>query len=182
MGCALAMSSNILLACRSVFTKLLAKQIGTKISYTDICTSGAVVLFIPVLYSGDSLSLFYTKENLIATVCHICYCECSFAVLNLVAPLSHSMIKVFSRLIIIGSTIFFYKYEVTVFKALSLSMALAGLIFYVKNKPSGTILEHRTPKKISLFFVILLALSTVGGPYLISNLLEHSLYNRCVFS
>ena len=151
LGIGAAMSANLLLSTRTIFSKAQGQIFGERVRYLDLCYYGAFVLAAPALFTETPLALYFSAPNVTATVCHVMYSESSFYVLSRLDPVSHGMVKIASRLTIILTTAIAFHYDLSVVKAGGFAVALSGIVVYAANKPKGTIPVSSLPRGVVPF-------------------------------
>jgi len=137
LGVAFAIGADLFLGTRTVLGKMYGKFTGQRARYLVLCRYGVVVLLLPTLLSGATPEHYLSTNNIIACVGHITYSEASFFVLSRMDPVSHGVLKTFSRACIVLSTAIVFHYSLTLLKAVSLMLTFTGILLYACNKPKG---------------------------------------------
>lgn len=165
--------SNVFGAARGVFGK--AQMCGedmcittlTPANYYAILTISSSFLLLPLMWLFEGPSIYKLLTNLasitpsqheglksafISGLLFYLYNEVSFGVLSDVHPIGHAVANVLKRIIIIGSSIFFFRNKLTPAGIFGSSLAIAGSVLYALCqywfKPNKTT-ETSTKKKVN---------------------------------
>ncbi|CAN8275510.1 unnamed protein product [Cochlearia groenlandica] len=145
-----AMASNLTNQSRNVLSKkLMVKKDDSmdNITLFSIITLMSLFLMAPVTYftegikftpayiqaAGVNVQEIYTK-TLIASLCYHAYQQVSYMILARVSPVTHSVGNCVKRVVVIVSSVIFFRTPVSPVNALGTGIALAGVFLYSRVK------------------------------------------------
>lgn len=145
-----AMASNLTFQSRNVLSKkLMVKKEESldNITLFSIITIMSFILLAPVALFNDgvkftpayieaaglNLKQLYTR-SLVAALCFHAYQQVSYMILQRVSPVTHSVGNCVKRVVVIVSSVLFFRTPVSPINALGTGIALAGVFFYSQIK------------------------------------------------
>ncbi|CAN8232467.1 unnamed protein product [Cochlearia groenlandica] len=145
-----AMASNLTNQSRNVLSKkVMVKKDDSldNITLFSIITLMSLVLMAPVTFFSEGIKFtpsyiqsvgmnvqqIYTK-SLIAALCFHAYQQVSYMILSRVSPVTHSVGNCVKRVVVIVSSVIFFKTPVSPVNALGTGIALAGVFLYSRVK------------------------------------------------
>lgn len=148
-----AMASNLTNQTRNIFSKkLMVKMEGTldNINLFSIITIISFLLLAPaaILQEGVKFSPSYIQyaasqglnvkelciRSLLSGFCFHTYQQVSYMILQMVSPVSHAVGNCVKRVVVIVSSIIFFRTPVSPVNALGTGLALAGVCLYSRAK------------------------------------------------
>ncbi|KAG8084938.1 hypothetical protein GUJ93_ZPchr0010g7265 [Zizania palustris] len=145
-----AMASNLTNQSRNVFSKkLLADKVETldDINLFSIMTIMSFLLSVPLMLSVEGIKfspsyLQSTGVNLqelcvkaaLAGTCFHFYQQVSYSLLARVSPVTHSVANCVKRVVVIVSSVLFFRTPISPINALGTGVALAGVFLYSRLK------------------------------------------------
>ncbi|KAK3121542.1 hypothetical protein QOZ80_8BG0655780 [Eleusine coracana subsp. coracana] len=153
-----AMASNVTFQSRNVLSKkLMVKKEGEEsldnINLFSIITVMSFFLLAPVTFLTEGVKLTPTylqsaglnvqqvlTRSLIAGLCFHAYQQVSYMILSKVSPVTHSVGNCVKRVVVIVTSVLFFKTPVSPINSLGTGIALAGVFLYsqlkrIKPKP-----------------------------------------------
>lgn len=145
-----AMASNLTNQSRNVLSKKVMvnkEEALDNITLFSIITVMSFILMIPVTLfmegvtftpaylqsAGLNLKEVYVR-SLLAALCYHAYQQVSYMILQRVSPVSHSVGNCVKRVVVIVSSVVFFRTPVSPINALGTGIALAGVFMYSKVK------------------------------------------------
>lgn len=151
-----AMASNVTNQSRNVFSKKLMvkkEESMDQINLFSIITIMSFILLAPatIFMEGVKFTPAYLEaaglnvqqvltRSLLAALCYHAYQQVSYMILERVSPVTHSVGNCVKRVVVIVSSVIFFKTQVSPINALGTGIALAGVFLYsrvkrIKGKP-----------------------------------------------
>ncbi|CAN7009580.1 unnamed protein product [Brassica rapa subsp. trilocularis] len=152
IGFCSAMASNVTNQSRNVLSKkfMVEKEALDNINLFSIITIISFVLLVPVAILIDGFKFtpsqlhlatsqgLTVKEfclmSLLAGVCLHSYQQVSYMILEMVSPVTHSVGNCVKRVVVIASSILFFKTPVSPLNSIGTATALAGVYLYTRAK------------------------------------------------
>ncbi|GAY47374.1 hypothetical protein CUMW_104120 [Citrus unshiu] len=106
------------------------------ITLFSIITVMSFILMIPVtliMEGGLNLKEVYVR-SLIAAICYHAYQQVSYMILQRVSPVTHSVGNCVKRVVVIVSSVMFFRTPVSAINAFGTGIALAGVFLYSRVK------------------------------------------------
>ncbi|XP_057804540.1 triose phosphate/phosphate translocator, non-green plastid, chloroplastic-like [Salvia miltiorrhiza] len=145
-----AMASNLTNQSRNVLSKkLMVKKEESldNVTLFSIITIMSFILMIPITLfmegvkftpsylqaSGLNVNEIYTR-SLLAAICFHAYQQVSYMILQRVSPVSHSVGNCVKRVVVIVSSVLFFRTPVSPVNSLGTGIALAGVFLYSRVK------------------------------------------------
>lgn len=147
-----AMASNLINQSRNVLSKefMFRKDALDNINLFSVITIISFVLAVPtaILIEGIKFSPSYLQSaasqgldvgelcirSLLAGICFHSYQQVSYNILRMVSPVTHAVSNCVKRVVVIVSSIIFFRTPVSPINSLGTGIALAGVFLYTKAK------------------------------------------------
>ncbi|KAK4269624.1 hypothetical protein QN277_022756 [Acacia crassicarpa] len=98
-------------------------------------SASVICLFLFFVVQGLNVRQLYTR-SLIAALCFHAYQQVSYMILQRVSPVTHSVGNCVKRVVVIVSSVLFFKTPVSPINALGTGIALSGVFLYSRAKRS----------------------------------------------
>ncbi|CAN6809266.1 unnamed protein product [Brassica oleracea] len=179
IGFCSAMASNVTNQSRNVLSKkfMVEKEALDNINLFSIITIISFVLLVPVAILIDGFKFtpsqlhlatsqgLTVKEfclmSLLAGVCLQSYQQVSYMILEMVSPVTHSVGNCVKRVVVIASSILFFKTPVSPLNSIGTATALAGVYLYTRAKRKKMIFVSPLQKTVDLLAMAATAPSAV---------------------
>ena len=164
-GIATTLAANVAISIRNCASKMYTQVTSKHLSYPEVCTYSFGIMALPCI---AQYLLFERKGGsiylLIASVFHVLYSTMSFFVLSFVEPASHSVIKLFSRTVVVISLTFAYGIEALDQHIIfGISMCISGALLYsLLTSDSQGFMQLMRKTNIKKVFLFIAFVSCLG--------------------
>ncbi|KAE9620128.1 hypothetical protein Lal_00040295 [Lupinus albus] len=159
VGFSTAMASNLTNQSRNVLSKKLMtneKETLDNINLYSVITIISFILLVPfaIFLEGVKFSPSYLQSaaseglnvrelcmrSVLAAFCFHAYQQVSYGILEMVSPVSHSVGNCVKRVVVIASSVIFFKTPLSLINTLGTAIALVGVFLYSRAKRIKSIL------------------------------------------